>query len=222
MLIDLATLRKDELKIIKKSKKQLKKELSSAKNTLELILKTLSIVQHVRDTPDNKKAVLMISYRVFRILRCVMKTSLEGYYDVSMALLRTAFENSLLMIYLSEREDEAELWFKGKRFAPTFLRQWSPVHGGHIYRDLSEFVHSSFKSVMSLGEYELGEYHHGQFKGIVFLMLAIMAFTVIELSMTFAQELKENEQWHSMFSKIFPKMYKHLKTTLKKEIAKKS
>lgn len=132
-------------------------------------------------------------------MRCAFNSSLEGYYDVSMALLRIAYENHLLMKYLSENDKEAKLWFRGKRFAPTFLRKSVSYASDSLYQEMSEFIHSSFKSTFSFTETEkgrtkatLGEYSKEQFKNVLLLMLMTMATTIIWLSLTFAQELMKN------------------------------
>ena len=122
---NISVLRKHELRTVGKSKKEFKKELCFVKETSEVFLKTFEALsnQNVQEFTFSKDATYRVSYRIFRILRCAFNASLEGYYDVSMALLRIAYENHLLMNYLSKNEKEAELWFRGKRFSPSFLKK---------------------------------------------------------------------------------------------------
>ena len=214
---------KHELRTVKKSKKEFKKELNFLKDTSELFLKTFEVLsnENVQEFTDDKDASYRISYRVFRLLHCAINCSLEGYYDVSMALQRIAYENHLLMNYLSKNESEAKLWFRGKRFAPTFLRKNVSYANDSLYQEMSEFIHSSFKSTLAFTELEmgrtkatLGEYSKEQFKSVLFLLLMNMTTTVILLSLTFAQELMKNKEWHSMFSQTVPRMWKYLKREL--------
>lgn len=222
---NLSLLRKHELRTVRKSKREFKKELRFVRETSEVFLKTFEVLsnENVQEFTNSKDASYRISYRIFRILRCAFNSSLEGYYDVSMALLRIAYENHLLMRYLSENENEAKLWFRGKRFAPTFLRKNVSYASDSLYKEMSEFIHSSFKSTFAFTEMEkdrtkatLGEYNKEQLKRVLFLMLMTMATTLIWLSLTFAQELMKNEKWHSMFKETVPKMWKYLKGKISK------
>jgi len=216
----LSILGKDEVRTVGKSKKDFKKELSFVREGSEVFLRTFEVLstEKVQEFTYSKDATYRISYRIFRILRCAMNSSLEGYYDVGMALLRIAYENHLLMRYLSENENEAKLWFRGKRFSSTFLRKNVSYASNSLYQEMSEFIHSSFKSTFAFTEIEkgktkatLGEYNKEQFKNVQSLMLMTMATTIIWLSLTFAQELVKNEKWHSMFRETVPKMWKYLK-----------
>lgn len=188
-------------------------------------MKTFKVLsnENVQGFTDSKDACYRISYRIFRILRCALNPSLEGYYDVGMALLRIAYENHLLMRYLSENEKEAELWFRGKRFDPSFLRKNVSYASDPLYREMSSFIHSSFKSTLAFIIIEkgrtkatLGEYNNKQFKNVLFLMLMTMSTTIIWLFLTFAQELVKNEEWHSVFKETIPKMWKCLKSEILK------
>ena len=222
---NLSLLRKHEFRTIRKSKREFKKELSFVRETSELFLRTFEVLsnENVQEFTYSKDATYRISYRIFRILRCAFNSSLEGYYDISMALLRIAYENHLLMNYLSKNEKEAKLWFEGKTFKPTFLRENVSYASDSLYKEMCEFVHSSFKSTFAFTITEnggtkatLGEYSKEQFKNVLFLMLMTMATTIIWLSLTFAQELMKNEEWHSMFKETVPKMWKHLKSEIPK------
>jgi len=222
---NLLLLRKHELRTVRKSKREFKKELRFVRETSEVFLKTFEVLsnENVQEFTNSKDASYRISYRIFRILRCAFNSSLEGYYDVSMALLRIAYENHLLMNYLSKNEMEAKLWFRGKRFSPIFLRKNVSYASDSLYQEMSEFIHSSFKSTFAFTEVEkdgtkatLGEYNKEQLKRVLFLMLMTMATTLIWLSSTFAQELMKNEKWHSMFKETVPKMWKHLKGKISK------
>ena len=128
----------------------------------------------------------------------------------------------MLMKYLSENEGEAELWFKGKRFSPDFLRKNVSYSSNSLYQEMSEFIHCSFKSSLSFTVVEegqakaaLGEYDKDQFGRSVLLILMTLETTMIWLSITLAQELMDNEEWHSMFKVTVPRIWKSLKKTVK-------
>lgn len=183
---NLSAVRKYELRTVRKTKREFKKEVDYLNHLLNMFLRTLKVIDEKvdahREFTNSEKASFRLSFRIFRIIRYAFNSSLEGYYDVSMALLRIALENHLLQIYLGEHENEAKLWFKGKRFSPAFLRKnanWSKF----FYRELSEFVHSSFESTFIFTRTEegweqglLGEYNGEQFKNILFLMTIIFFF----------------------------------------------
>lgn len=216
----LSSLEKDELITVRKSRKEFKKELDYLKEASEVFLKTFEVLSDddVQSFTNSKDASYRLSYRIFRILHCTLNPSLRGYYDVSMVLLRIAYENHLLMKYLSEKEEEARLWFKGKRFSPSFLRRNVSYSSNTMYQDMSEFIHSSFKSTFAFTEIEderiravLGEYNRNLLKKVLLLMLITLETTIILLSLTFATELMKNKEWHSLFKKIIPTIWKFFK-----------
>ena len=217
----LSLLRKDELRTIRKSKREYKIELALMKENLDFFLKTFEVLskKKVHNFSFSQDASYMISYRIFRLIRCAFNSSLEGYYEVAMALLRISYENHLLINYLSKNEREAKLWFEGKIYKPTFLRKNVSYSSDSLYRDMCEFIHSSFKSTFAFTETEngktkatLGEYNKTQFMNVFMLMQMTLISTMILLSLTFAQELMTNEKWHSDFEKTVPKIWKSIKT----------
>jgi hypothetical protein len=203
---NISALRKLELKTVRKTKKEFKKEVKFVEHLLNVFLKTFDVLGDLVDTnkefTNSENASYRIAWKLFRIVHCAFNSSLKGYYDVSMALLRIAFENHLLLTYLSENEEEAKLWFKGKTFAPTFLRKnrkWSDS----MYRGMSEFIHSSFRSTLSFtktkeGEYggTLGVYDREQFEIAVKQILMTLWTAMVWLICIFP-ELVMNEEWHS-------------------------
>ena len=216
----LSSLRKDELRTARKSKKEFKKELRFVRETSEVFLRTIEVLsnENVQGFTYSKDATYRIAHRIFRILRCALNSTLEGYYDVSMALLRIAYENHLLLNYLSKNEREAKLWFEGKIFKAPFLRKNVSYASDSLYREMCEFIHSSFKSTFAFTVIEngrtkatLGEYNKEQFKNVLLLMLMTMTTTIIWLSLTFAEELMKNEEWHSVFRETVPKTWKSLR-----------
>lgn len=222
---NVSVLRKHELRTARKSKREFEKELCFVKETSEVFLRTFEALsnQNVQEFTFSKDATYRISYRIFRILRCALNASLEGYYDIAIALLRIAYENHLLMNYLSKNETEAELWFRGKRFSPAFLRKNVSYASDSLYQEMSEFIHSSFKSTFAFTEMEkgrtkatIGAYDKRKFRNVLILILMTMATTIIWLSLTFAQELMANKEWHRVFKETIPKLWKYL-NGMKKE-----
>ena len=182
---------------------------------LNVFLKTFyvlfDLVEKDKKFTASQNASYRILWRIFRISRCMFNSSLEGYYDVSIALMRIAFENHILLAYLSENEEEAKLWFKGKTFHPSFLRRkylsknnekddkWK----NSMYRGMSEFIHSSFKSTLVFTQVEkgeergvLGEYDKAQFENAIKTTIFMLWATTV-LSFFIFPEVVENEEWHS-------------------------
>jgi len=184
-----------------------------------LFLQTAKVMDDkVQDLSVSQDAAYRVTFRIFRTVRCSLKAALEGYYDVSLAMLRIAYENHLLMKYLSEHEIEAELWFKGKRFRPKFLRANVSYSSNSLYQEMSEFIHCSFKSSLSFTVFNgeqtksiLGKYNKDQFERSLLLILMTLETTVIWLSLTLAGRLIDDQEWHSMFRATVPRIWKSLK-----------
>jgi hypothetical protein len=219
----MSLLRSEESETAVKSKEDFAEKLGFVESLSELFLQTTKVMHSkVQDLSVSKDAAYRITFRIFRVVRCSLKAALEGYYDVSMALLRIAYENHLLMNYLSEHEEEAKLWFKGKRFSPSFLRANVSYSSNSLYQEMSEFIHCSFKSSLSFTVIEeghakaaIGEYDKDQFGRSVLLILMTLETTMIWLSIILAQELMDNEEWHSMFKVTVPRIWKSLKQPVK-------
>jgi hypothetical protein len=215
----MSLLQSEESETVVKSGEDFAKKLSFVESISELFLQTFKVMDSkVQGFSIGKDAAYRIAFKIFRMLRCSLKAAPEGYYDVSMALLRIAYENHLLMKYLSENEEEAELWFKGKRFSPDFLRKNVSYSSNSLYQEMSEFIHCSFKSSLSFTAVEegqtkatLGVYDENQFDKSLLLILMTLETTMIWLSITLAQELMDNEEWHSEFKVTIPKIWKYLK-----------
>jgi len=221
---NISLLRKDEEKTRERTEKDFNTELGFVEANSELFLETFNILgkNRYKHLSRSEDATYRISYRIFRIMRCAINNSLEGYYDVATALTRIAYENHLLMHYLSENEDEAKLWFDGKIFAPTFIRKNVSYSSDSLYREMSECIHSSFKSTSLFTRMErgktkamIGEYDKDRCRQVITLALMTMATTAIWLSLKFAHELMQNKEWHDLFSSTLPKMWKHLKKITK-------
>jgi hypothetical protein len=221
---NLLLLGEDEEETRKKSAEDFGTELGFIEANSELFLETFNILSKdcYKRFTYSEDASYRISYRIFRIVRCAISSSLEGYYDVTTALLKIAYENHLLMHYLSENEDEAKLWFEGKRFAPKFVREKVSYSSNSLYQAMSECIHSSFKSTYLFTKLEkgktkamLGEYDKKRFEKVIQLTLMTMATTSIWLSLKFAKELRQNKEWHGLFNSTIPKMWKHIENITK-------
>ena len=57
---------------------------------------------------------------------------------------RIVYENHILMNGLSKSEREAKLWFRGKRFSPTFLRKNVSYASNSIYQERAFTHHPPF------------------------------------------------------------------------------
>jgi len=200
-------LRKCELETARKTKRDFKQEIDFVELLLNIFLKTFyalgSLLETNRDFTNSEDACYRITFKVFRMVRYAFKSSLEGYYDVTMALLRIAFENHLLLDYLSKNEEEAKLWFEGKTFSPAFLRKRGYYSGHSLYREMSEFIHSSFKSTHTFTRLEkgdqkgiLGEYDKNHCEKIFPIMIMTLFTTIVWITLKFP-ELAMNEEWKS-------------------------
>lgn len=225
-LKEMSLLRSQESETETMSRKDFPEKLIFLESLSELFLQTAnSMDSRVQDLSISQDAAYRITFRIFRTVRCSLKAALEGYYDVSMALLRIAYENHLLMKYLSEHEKEAELWFRGKKFDARFLRSNVSYSSNSLYQEMSGFVHCSFKSSLSFTVFKeeqakaiLGEYDKSQLGRSLLLILMTLETTIIWLSLTLAERLMDNKKWHSMFKKTVPEIWKALKKECQKNV----
>ena len=140
-----------ELIVSALTRRDFKKEIGHFDEMFELFLETFHFLS--KNAPLNEEEYIewsgfLLFIRIFRVIRSAYKCMMYGYYDVAMALLRMAFENHLLMFYLSDRKDEAKQWFQGKRFTPRFLKkEVKKPRYDEPYSMWSDFVHTDFKTI---------------------------------------------------------------------------
>lgn len=213
-------LKTDEMKTTEKANDEFKVETDFAQEELDLFLRTFQILSEtdVEGFNHSKDSAYRISYRILRVTRCAFNCALQGYYDVSMALLRIAYENHLLMNYLSKREDEARKWFNGEQYSARLLKENVSYADNALYKTMCEFIHSSFRSTLWFTEIRgdktkavVGEYDRAKFDYVITLILMTLTTTMILLSLTFPSELVRNEDWHPRFKSVIPRIWKYLK-----------
>ena len=95
-----------------------------------------------------KWSIFFLFIRNFRILRSAYHSMLKGYYEVSLAIQRMAFENHLLMYFFMRRPEEAEKWWSGHRFGLRKLKREARKNLSYdeVYGNLSELVHANLKA----------------------------------------------------------------------------
>lgn len=125
---------------------------------------------------------------------------LNGYYDVSVAMLRMAFENHLLMFFFLDREEEARKWWSGKRFTPKFLKEEvrKSLSYDKIYGDLSELIHTDFKVTRFFSEPKgkgmavwITNYDPAHFCATLHCLLTFGVATLMITSKAFREEFKK-------------------------------
>ena len=146
-----------------------------------------------------KWSIVLLFLRNLRVLRCVHRSMLNGYYDVSVAMLRMAFENHLLMYFFLNREDEARKWWSGKRFTPKFLKKEvrESLSYDKVYRSLSELIHTNFKVTRFFSEPRgedlavwITNYDSARFYQTLHGLLTFGAATLMVTPMAFRDEFK--------------------------------
>lgn len=147
-----------------KCKKQTKKEFPDAFHTFEDLNKIFfQIFEHVTPQSYNSRwgsnlvVTLIISTRSHRLLQTSLDAITKGYYESGMILMRSIYENNMLLSYLKDKREESGKWLVGKKsFTQQFLREQAGSTN-RIYKFLSSnFAHpnemrSSFSSI-SLAE----------------------------------------------------------------------
>jgi len=95
-----------------------------------------------------KWSVFFLFIRNLRILRRAFHSILKGYYEVSIAIQRMAFENHLLMYFFMHRPEEAKEWWSGKRYGLRKIRRETRKRLSYdeVYGELSQFVHASIET----------------------------------------------------------------------------
>ena len=227
----LRELEEKELKVIEQTKKDFFNEMDLSDKTINFYLETVNLLSEKNvELNFSRSAVFLLSYRILRYLRCAYESMIKGYYDTSMALLRISYENHLLLYYLFQNENEAKLWFSGKKFSPSFLRKNIKYSSDELYQKLSDFIHSNIEGTQFFLEYDkekgtifiIGEYDKKKaFSNMSYFLMTLVS-TMIWFNLSFANDLYKNEQWHTHFKDTIPKLWKHIDGFLKKSNESKS
>jgi len=134
-------------------RKDFEKEISHMEKMFDLFLRTYDFIcRHEEDffTKEDyaKHSIFLLFVRNFRVLRSAFHSMMKGYYEVSSATQRLAFENHMLMNYFVHRPEEAEDWFSGKKIGLRRLKREYRKHYtlDKTYGRYSNFVHANFET----------------------------------------------------------------------------
>ena len=128
-------------------------EIRHLENMFELFMKSYNFICAHEDELLAQHdyanwSVFLLFIKNLRILRSAYNSMLKGYYEVSIAIQRMAFENHLLMYFFMHRPKEAEEWWSGKRYGLKRLKREARKRLSYdeVYGELSQFVHANFET----------------------------------------------------------------------------
>lgn len=172
-----------------------------------MLLSTMLLIEKAKRPikKNSKLAVLMLAVRNLRLLYCAADLLDNGFYDTCFVVLRSAFENGLLMKYLKTREDEAREWALGKRITPSKVRsgiKWQKAGKG-IYGFMSNLVHANIEgaifsvSILKKGMefHAMPEYNSSFYDMCSKLLISIIWITLPLFQHSFRDILWKNDRW---------------------------
>lgn len=155
-------------------------------------------------------AVFGAGTRNFRLLQCASHAIYNGFYDVCLILLRVVYENNLLIRYLTDNEEEAKRWLKGKKYKPSYLRMKAGDKTS-IYGFFSDyFTHANVESHFSgvsaringktLSADFFPKFDKEYTKICFYLHILIGWMSLIHLQYAFRDSMWKNEEWRNRFA----------------------
>lgn len=105
-----------------------KEEFSSTSQLLteldSMYVNLIESVEQFGKQNSSQFAIYLISIRVFRFIQATRNNITSGYYEVAVSLLRTIYEDTTLMSYLCNNENDAYEWIQNdKKFPHSVLRE---------------------------------------------------------------------------------------------------
>ena len=149
-----------EKECMQKTKQEFSDVLQSLTDLNDIFLQFFKHIlpqSHKKDLGTHLIVTIIISVRSFRLLQNCIKPITAGYYESGMILIRSIYENNMLLSYLKDKEDVAEKWLVGeKSFTQKFLREKAGMDNTP-YKVLSnEFAHPN-EVRGTLTSFSLGE-----------------------------------------------------------------
>jgi len=151
--LKLLTIENEENLVESLIRKDFGREVDHIEKMFELFMKSYNFICKHEDDLLSKEdyakwSIFFLFIRNLRILRSAYHSMLNGYYEVSVAVQRMAFENHLLMFFFMHKPEEAKEWWSGKRYGVRKLKREvrKSVSYDEIYGSLSEFVHANLKA----------------------------------------------------------------------------
>lgn len=145
-------------------RKNFEKEIDHMEKMFDLFLRTYDFI--CRNEQDffskedyAKHSIFLLFVRKFRILRSAYHSMLKGYYEMSSAIQRMAFENHMLMTYFVHRPEEAKKWFSGEKIGLRRLKREYRKHYSleKTYGRYSNLVHANFETTHFFLKPKVGE-----------------------------------------------------------------
>lgn len=134
-------------------RKDFEREVDHIEKMFELFMKSYSFICKHEDDLLSKEdyakwSIFFLFIRNLRILRSAYHSMLNGYYEVSVAIQRMAFENHLLMYFFMLKPEEAKEWWSGKKYGVRRLKREArkSLSYDEVYGSLSDFVHANLEA----------------------------------------------------------------------------
>lgn len=149
----LLTIENEEKLVESLIRKDFRREIDHIGKMFELFMRSYTFICTHEDDLLSKEdyakwSIFFLFIRNLRILRGAYHSMLNGYYEVSLAIQRIAFENHLLMYFFMHKPEEAKHWWSGKRYGLRKLKREArkSLSYDEVYGSLSEFVHANLEA----------------------------------------------------------------------------
>jgi len=113
-------------------------------------IELFDLIFNISITSHLQFAILNLAIKNFRLYQCIDDCLFNGYYEVGLQLMRSMYENILLMQFFIQEETAAEKWLNGKKYKSSYVRK--KVEGGtKLYGMLSDlYVHANLESLIPI------------------------------------------------------------------------
>lgn len=124
--------------------KQFSLEVGLVKQIDKIYYEILKKTGEINPQTIQQKANYALGIRNYRLLHCAIDLLENGYYEASMTLLRSTYENILQMNYFAVDEKEAKQWLtEGKKIEQKVIRKKLNISPS-LYNMLSRnYAHST-------------------------------------------------------------------------------
>jgi len=144
-----------------KTQKELRQEIKLYQDSLNLLIEILDNLYPTIEKSANSlmdPILLMIMSKIIMSLKSFFNLVIKGYYHEAMVISRNTLESVLLCILVTEKEEYALKWLKGK-VTPCEVRKALELKGDvnlkDLYRRMSQYVHVNLRSFDSIVELEI-------------------------------------------------------------------
>lgn len=182
-----------------KTRQEFNYEDQLIKEIYDVFIEIIDSVEDITVKTNSELAVVSLSAKNFKLFQSILDCLYYGYYESGMILLRSAYENLVLMLYLAKNENDAEGWLRNKKaFRQSELRQ-KVGFDNELYKMLSNFfTHPNKIESLQTMYYGKGSDHYFKiyprfekegFQESFNYLVSVYWLTVLQLQFIFKEKL---------------------------------